>query len=371
MLKVSSFHMDSFVRGLFFYCFIQAGFLFMPEDLFAQSAGPVKDPFAVPRTYIDTHNHLVGRFGPPVRQSMDYDSCVSVSRGTMDKLGIRKMFIMPPPFLCSHPQSYDYKDFWETVRTYSDRFAFLGGGGSLNIMIQEAVYDGKVTSEMRSKFKQTAENLLSSGALGFGEMAAEHFSLASNHPYITAPPDHELFLLLADIAAEHDVPIDIHMEAIPQKMDLPAKLISSLNPKVLQPNIAAFERFLAHNRKAKIIWAHAGWDNTGFRTASLMGELLKKHPNLYMSIKIGEDCLSSENCPLVRGQGIKPEWLKLITEFSDRFVIGSDQFYLSPKIRNINFPRHAEPVRAFLGFLPDETAEKIGLKNPERLFKIK
>ena len=31
----------------------------------------------------------------------------------------------------------------------------------------------------------------------------------------TLPPDHPLYLLLADIAAQHGVPIDLHMEAVP------------------------------------------------------------------------------------------------------------------------------------------------------------
>ena len=52
------------------------------------------------------------------------------------------------------------------------------------------------------------------GAAGFGEMAAEHFS--GGTPYQFAPPDHPLFLLLADIAARHDVPIDQHMNAVPR-----------------------------------------------------------------------------------------------------------------------------------------------------------
>lgn len=55
------------------------------------------------------------------------------------------------------------------------------------------------------------------------------------------------------------MPIDIHMEAVPDDMPLPLGLNPSHNPGILKANISAFERLLSHNRKAKIIWAHAGW----------------------------------------------------------------------------------------------------------------
>lgn len=191
------------------------------------------------------------------------------------------------------------------------------------------------------------------------------------HPYESAPPDHPLFLLLADIAARYDVPMDIHMEAVPREMPMPQieRLSSPRNPDVLRPNIAAFERLLAYNRKAKIIWAHAGWCNTGRRTTALMDELLGRHPNLYMSIKIGRDSFP-ENRPLNRYREIKPEWLNLLRRYPDRFLMGSDHFYVSPRIPR-RMPRHAEASKIFLSQLPLEIAGKVGYKNAVTLFKLK
>ena len=60
-------------------------------------------------------------------------------------------------------------------------------------------------------------------------------------------------------------------------MPLPSHLKSPPNPPRLHANIAAFERLLAHNPRAKIIWDHAGWDNTGYRTADLCRRLLKDY----------------------------------------------------------------------------------------------
>ena len=114
------------------------------------------------------------------------------------------------------------------------------------------------------------------------------------------PPDHPLYLLLADLAAEHNVPIDIHMEAVPQDMPLPPDLKSPPNAARLHANIAAFERFLAHNPRAKVIWAHLGSDFTGFRTVELDRRLLQTHPNLYMEIKTDPDA-HGRNYPLGSG----------------------------------------------------------------------
>jgi len=202
--------------------------------------------------------------------------------------------------------------------------------------------------------------------VGFGEMAAEHFP--SSTPYETAPPDHPLFLLLADIAAQHGVPICIHMEAVPQDMDLPAPLKSPPNPPRLHANIAAFERLLAHNPRAKIVWAHLGWDTTGYRTPELTRRLLEVHPNLFMEIKL--DPLDTEkNSPLTNGASgtIKSEWLKLFADFQDRFVIGSDQHYDPPA----TVPLARGQQNALLtDQLPTDLKRKIGMENALRIYGV-
>lgn len=320
-------------------------------------------------TYIDAHNHLAGRFGPPLRQVLDYEGAARAALREMDRFGIKKMVIMPPPFQPGHKMLYECDDFIEVVKKYPDRFVFLGGGGTLNVLIQEAVLNGK-SDEKKRKFKKKALEILSKGAKGFGEFAIEHLCLGKKHNHQSAPADHPLFLLLADIAAQHDVPIDIHMEVVPKKMALPMGLSSPPNPKELSPNLAAFERLLAHNRKAKIIWSHVGWDNIGFRTAELTAQLLAKHWNLYMSFKISPRDSIPGNRPIERGVGIKPEWVKVIEEFSDRFIIGSDHFYMSPKMRGRIGPPSVEPTNTFFSLLPPDLARKIGYENPMRLFKL-
>ena len=86
-------------------------------------------------------------------------------------------------------------------------------------------------------------------------------------------------MLLADIAAENNIPIDLHMEAVPKDIPTPVSMLkaSSRNPDILKANIQGLGRLLVHNRMAKIVWQHIGWDNIGYMTIELLTDLLKQH----------------------------------------------------------------------------------------------
>jgi predicted TIM-barrel fold metal-dependent hydrolase len=278
---------------------------------------------------------------------------------------LAKIVFMPSPFTLADANRFDVERLRPAAKKYPGKIAVLGGGGTLNPMIIEAARTGDAGPGIQKQFRERAEAILAAGAMGFGEMAAEHFP--SSTPYETAPPDHPLFLLLADIAAQHDVPISIHMEALPQDMDLPAPLKSPPNPPRIHANIAAFERLLAHNPRAKIVWAHLGWDTTGYRTPELMRRLLEAHPNLFMEIKL--DPLDvGKNSPLTNGASgqIKPEWLKLFTDFQDRFVIGSDQHYPQG-----SGPQRWQAVVLLFNELPAAVRRKIGAENAARIYHLK
>lgn len=321
------------------------------------------------RIVIDTHAHLYWE----ARSRGSADPAAKTALEIMDRLGIQKTLIMPPPFPPDNPEKYDYRELIQATKKYPGRFAVFGGGGSLNPMIH-SIRPDEVTPDIRRSFEEMATEILRNGAIGFGELTAEHFSLHTGHPYLSTRPDHPLFLLLADIAAKYDVPIDLHMEAVPQDMPLPKKL-GPPNPGTLHENIAALERLLSHNRNARIIWAHAGWDNTGFRTTELMHQLLQRHANLYMSIKIQRP-LYPQNMPLDSKGQIPSEWLDLIGSFPDRFVIGSDIFYgVSGEVTwgtpSGESQSREDPTWVFLRKLPPDLARKLAYENVVQIYKLK
>jgi predicted TIM-barrel fold metal-dependent hydrolase len=334
---------------------VQIGYAHPQTGQAGNSSAPHKS-VAARSPYIDVHTHL---------DETDVEGSLLAAIRDMPQENLAKIIFMPSPFTLADANRFDVERLLPGAKKYLGKIYLLGGGGTLNPMIIEAARSGNAGPEVQKKFKERAETIIAAGAVGFGEMAAEHFP--SSTPYESAPPDHPLFLLLADIAAQHDVPISIHMEAVPQDMDLPAPLKSPPNPQRLHANIAAFERLLAHNQRAKIVWAHLGWDTTGYRTPELTRRLLEAHPNLFMEIKL-DPVDTGKTSPLSNGPSgtIKPEWLKLFTDFQDRFVIGTDQHY--PQGTG---PQRWQAVVRLFNQLPEAVRQKIGTENAIRIYHLK
>jgi predicted TIM-barrel fold metal-dependent hydrolase len=305
-------------------------------------------PAAAP--YIDTHTHFDAK-----------DPKGSV-RAALEGLAVQNaaaVFFLPPPDTFDDPQGFDVEAVLPEALQHPGKLFVLGGGGTLNAFIQRAAAGDKVAPEVRQAFEKRAEELVALGVVGFGEMTAEHF--AGGTPYQSVAPDHPLFLLLADLAARHGKPIVLHLEAVPEPMPLPKGLASPPNPPRLRENIAAFERLLAHDVRARIVWAHLGTDGTGARTPALCRRLLKAHPNLYMEIKTSG---AGKNSVL---EGGKPgaEWLSLFREFPDRFVVGSDQHYPEGTAG----PRWQGPV-LLLNQLPPDLQRAFAKDNAMKLYGV-
>jgi predicted TIM-barrel fold metal-dependent hydrolase len=119
---------------------------------------------------------------------------------------------------------------------------------------------------------------------------------------------------------------------VPRSSSLPKQLAGAGNPGHLEANLAQFEQFLSRNRKTKIVWAHAGFEVTPFRTAQLCADLLQRHNNLYMSIRLTRGAPRPSAAMDTSGQ-LKNEWKQLFTRFPDRFVFGSESMYGSTMSR--------------------------------------
>jgi predicted TIM-barrel fold metal-dependent hydrolase len=319
--------------------------------------------------FVDAHTHLFrhrpggGMFHRGGGASERGDSSTAAAAlALMDQFGVSYAILAPPPMPTEDPGVI--AELQAAVRETPTRFAFSAGGESLNPLIQNTPPEN-VTPEVLGRFQQQAVAIAESAAAGFGELAAEHFSSRKgNHPYESARPDHPLFLALADIAAKYDMPIGLHMEAVPRDMPFPdEKVAGPPNPTKLVENIAAFERLLDHNPKARIVWEHAGWDLTGERTVALMRSLLTKHPNLYMSVK-SDKAGTPLTAPFLPGDGLKPGWLAMLQAFPDRFVVGSDQFYDDPEVIRTH------RARAFVDALPADIAHRIASENVKHIYRL-
>lgn len=322
-----------------------------PQSGALRDSGRV-EPIPALTPYVEEHTHF---------DEKDITGTVRSALAARGRQNAAMIFLQIPPDTFDHPGHYDAEVILAAVKKYPDQIRVLGGGGSLNAMIIQSVATGDSGPAVKNKFKERAEELLSEGVIGFGEMTAEHFDGLT--PYQYAPPNHPLYYLLADIAAEHGVPIVLHMEAVPENMPLPPGLSSPPNPRQIHSNISGFERLLQHNPRANIIWAHAGADGTGYRTPDLCRRLLATHPNLYMEIK-ADPLAKGMTYPLDPAGKLKPEWLKLFTDFPDRFIIGSDQHYPEPK----GSEQRWQEVVLLFNQLPSDLRKKIGTENIAHIY---
>jgi hypothetical protein len=341
------------------------------------TAGAVRPVVCGPPGFTDVHSHLV-----PVRG--DFEGAIRAALERMDERGIGRMVVMPTPMVSGHRGRYDVQDCGHLLRRHAARLAYLGGGGTLNPMLQDAGKRRTVGDDLKRVFEARAGEILRMGARGFGEITAHHISHdAANHPYESVPADHPLLLLLADIAARNRAVIDLHLDPVVSDMALPGNFPSPPNPAVLPANIAAFERLLEHNRGAVIVWAHAGSDPLGHWTVELTRSLLARHPNLHMSLRPGRNRFPQHD-PMTRFGTVKPEWLRVFQEYSDRFMIGLDQFILPPGAGAAGPGRGPRLVsefdqrsglvlkktRALLAALPADVARKIGSGNAVRIYRL-
>ena len=133
----------------------------------------------------------------------------------------------------------------------------------------------------------------------------------------------------ADLAAERGLFLHAHADAVAVR-----ELLQ------LRPDI-------------KVLWAHA-WLGAGPATVSGLMDL---HPNLWVELALRTD--------VAPGGRLDPEWTALFERHADRVMVGTDT-WVTPQWTRL--PELMAGVRAWLGQLRPDVAEKIAYRNAERLF---
>lgn len=316
--------------------------------------------------WIDVHMHI------QVAKGVLPAGAAAGAVDSMNRLGITRSLLMPPPQPDQRQRGFhDLSDLQAAVRGHADRFAVLGGS-ALNAMIHQTPVDA-VDEAVKSRFRQQALDYVKQGAVGFGEIALLHLSLpvmGDTHPYESVPGDHPLLLLLADIAAEQQRPVDLHFDLVPEDMPLPESLrANTSNPERLEANGEAFKRLLAHNPKATIIWSHVGFEPLLTRHPERVRQMLRAHPNLYMSFRLNRSA-SRPAAALDPSGRVKPQWLALIGEFPDRFMLGSDAFYGPGGSERGATEEGLQNLRSLVAQLPPDVARQVARDNAIRIFRL-
>jgi predicted TIM-barrel fold metal-dependent hydrolase len=201
--------------------------------------------------------------------------------------------------------------------------------------------------QLNEKTLRDIEGQLDTGAMrGIGEVSLRH------KPFPASPPDGDanpaagpVMRKIYDLAAERKVPVTVHVE---------------------HEYAAELERALEHNRDTIIIWAHLG-----DAQASLVGEMMRRHRNLYADISARNPIYSRRASKVWKNSitdaagTLEERWRSVFEEFSDRFLAGLD----------IGFDRYRQLgdvmdyTRAVLGQLTPTTAGRIAYKNARRLLR--
>lgn len=190
----------------------------------------------------------------------------------------------------------------------------------------------------------TLERQLGTGHFyGIGEIPLRHSPTKRNPGGDAYPADDSRVLRIYDLAANFDVPVNVHVE---------------------YEYASELERALSHSRGTIIIWAHMG-----DAPAELVGSLMRRHPNLYADISCRnpyyERNRTLDEQSLTDGTGrLKKEWRDLFEEFPDRFLFGLD---LGAPARYGVLDEVISYSRNVLGQLTTSTADKIARENAMKL----
>ena len=158
-----------------------------------------------------------------------------------------------------------------------------------------------------------------------------HEGIGEFHIRSLAMWDPALFRWVIDAAKARDIYLHVHSDAGP------IRLLFELDPDV------------------KIIWAHLGLGEP----ADVVHKLMSDFPTLLADTSLREYAfLRSED-------GLAPEWERVILDFQDRLMVGSDTWV------NGQWDRYDDIIasnRLWLSKLPRDVAEKIAYRNAERVF---
>ena len=199
-----------------------------------------------------------------------------------------------------------------------------------------------------------------------GEFEARHYVSSTNNRDVHLPVDSPSFEAVFSLAEETGLPMLLHHEA----------------EDALLPEL---ERMLARHPKAHVIWCHMGRNRnrstwTKLPTPDGVRNFLRRYPNLFFDLNQAKpgsrhrgtnqvDAVLYDTDPGKGGDNqpdtkLNAQWLELLEEFPERFVIGTD-------VNTGRFDEYSRVVETFrllvLRRLNRAAAERIAFRNAWRL----
>lgn len=204
-------------------------------------------------------------------------------------------------------------------------------------------YRGRWQAEDPSSIAHVVDSLLATGGFfGIGEISVTHFP-SNGFPEADFNPNGPVTRALFDVAKRYDVPINLHIEVTRSR---------------------EFEELLQDYPGVSVIWAHAG-----YVPYFLARRFLERHANLTLELSARtwrRHPRSPDYTILRNGSELWPEWLQLIEEMPDRFLVGTDASLRS----EASDTGKIESVENLLRQLSPSTRAKVATQNLERLLRL-
>jgi hypothetical protein len=123
-----------------------------------QSQPRPAQPVAALSPYIDVHAHL---------EAETAEASIQAARQAMKSENAAKILFLPAPYTAEDGARVDSEVIAMAEKKSPGAFAFLGGGGTLNATIQEAMRSGNAGAEVQRQFRERAEEIVRQGAALF------------------------------------------------------------------------------------------------------------------------------------------------------------------------------------------------------------
>lgn len=282
----------------------------------------------------------------------------SEARQWMDKNGVRwagggatsKAALLAAKGKSGKPAEENERILWQSYKEYlGDRFiAFAGQSEMIHAYAEggtEAIED--VNNPRFQKLITEAERDLEAGIVkGIGEMFVNNKrSTKIKNFRRKSRADAPTIVMLFDLVSRYDSTLTIHMDSDSDSLDQLSKLLQT-------------------NLSGRLLWNHCGM----YIEPSELKSFLSRYPNLYCELAYRYPPMNGKkrrHINVFDGSGPKEDWLMLIEEFPDRFMIGTDakdEKTYSESIDNVR--------KGLFPYLKPDTLRKVAYENAKRIFVL-
>jgi predicted urease superfamily metal-dependent hydrolase len=345
--------------------------VFGPSVSITQAADEVRVPFTIDlklsdpnrptrpegRRYrgpiFDTHTHLAPTMGQPTFAD-------DVTAGMKDA-DVQRLVLLPPPNAGRIVGMDKSLEQMESLRQNSQGAIMVMCGSYLTDWMNSAAKQRSVPQDVDSQIARLTRDLQSGRYAGVGEIGFRHYAKAAFQLVINLPQVYPPLLTIAETAGRLNVPLDLHAEPVePNGTRHDAEVFGTIG--------LMFER----SKNLRLICSHTAMTNANNARA-----LLSAFPMLMMNVNFGKhnsdiDWRNLEAVCDHNGE-IYSDWAALFEEMSDRFMIGSDSFFMHSGDRRgrdvvEHYSHRIKQVRKVLGGLNRKATDDIAFKNAERVF---